>query len=69
MISWRSVRLGLMQTLKMEKISMNNVFVKKAGFGGWDGESFTSYLILGTFWFHVNRRFRYPFISFKKLPF
>ena len=59
-----------MQTLKMENISMNNMFVKKVGFSGWgDGESWTSYLVFGRFWVHVNRRHRWPFVSFKWIPF
>ena len=58
-----------MQTLKMESIRMNNMFVKKVGFGGWDGESWTSYLVFGRLWVHVNRRFRWPLISFRWIPF
>jgi len=43
--------------------------IERRGFGSWNGESWNNYLILGKFWFHINRRFHYPFISFKKLPF
>lgn len=48
---------------------MINSVIKKVGFGGWDGESWTSYLVFGRFWVHVNRRHRWPFVSFKEIPF
>ena len=48
---------------------MRMCIVKKVGFGGWDGESWTSYLVFDRFWVHVNRRHRWPFVSFKWIPF
>lgn len=43
--------------------------IKKVGFGGWDGESWMSYRVFDRFWVHVNRRRRWPFVSFKEIPF
>ena len=43
--------------------------IERCGFSGFDGENWVSYFVLGVFWFHVNRRFHYPFISFRNLPF
>ena len=58
-----------MQTLKMENISMNNMFVKKVGFSYWEGESWIDYYVFNSFCFFFNRRRRWPFISFKWIPF
>lgn len=44
--------------------------VKKVGFSGFgDGELWTSYLVFGRYWVHINRRHRWPLVSFKSLPF
>lgn len=39
------------------------------GFSGWGRGSFRTYLLFGCIWLHVNKRFRWPLISFKRLPF
>ena len=48
---------------------MRMCIVKKVGFSYWDGESWTDYYVFNSFWVHVNRRLRWPFISFKWIPF
>ena len=68
MILWLYMRVGLVSILKMNVISMSKI-IKKVGFSGWDGESWTTYRLLDRFWIHVNRRFRWPLISFKEIPF
>jgi hypothetical protein len=51
------------------KVLMMNSVIKKVGFSGWDGESWTTYRLFDRFWLHVNHRHRYPFVSFKEIPF
>lgn len=43
--------------------------IERCGFTSFDKGCFNSYFILGRFWFHINRKFRYPFISFEWIPF
>ena len=43
--------------------------VEKCGFSAWGSGSFRTYLLFGCFWVHINKRFRWPLVSFVKLPF
>ena len=43
--------------------------IERCGFTGFEGQSFRTYRILDLFWFHINKKFCYPFISFKWIPF
>ena len=43
--------------------------IEKVGFSCWNGNSFRTYLIFGHFWLHINEHFRWPLISFVRLPF
>lgn len=43
--------------------------LEKCGFSGLGVHSFRTYLIFGRLWVHVNKRFSWPLMSFKRLPF
>ena len=43
--------------------------VESLGWTSFDGNTFHTYFILGRFWLHVNKRFKWPLVSFVVLPF
>lgn len=47
----------------MEKV------LRKCGFSGFKGCSFRTYLFFGVLWVHFNKQWRWPLISFVRLPF
>lgn len=51
----------------MRKVRM--IIIERCGFSGWAGNSFLTYLFFGRYWLHINKRFKWPLISFVRLPF
>lgn len=43
--------------------------LRKCGFSGFNGQSWSTYCLFGRIWVHINERFRWPLISFKNLLF
>ena len=43
--------------------------IERRGSTSWDGNSFRTWLFFGHYWLHVNKKFRWPLISFMILPF
>ena len=43
--------------------------IERCGFSGLAGNSFRTYLFFGRYWLHINKRFKWPLISFVRLPF
>lgn len=43
--------------------------LSKCGFSGFNGQSWYTYLLFGCLWVHINKHFRWPLVSFVRLPF
>lgn len=43
--------------------------LRKCGFSGFNGQSWNTYRVFDAFWLHINKKFRWPLISFVRLPF
>ena len=54
-------------TKAIERYDMT--IIEHKGSTGWNSNIFRTYLIFGRYWLHINKRFKWPLVSFIKLPF